>query len=206
MSDIYEPPAGAQRDAVRVTGPGATAYLQSQASQDISRLAVGERVWTFFLQPTGRIDVLARVTRESDDSYVIDTDGGFGDVLEARLRRFFIRVAATITRVESLVAADAAVTDTDIDADTARRVAAGWPAMGREIVPGEVIPAETGIVPLTVDFRKGCYPGQELVERMDSRGATAPRQLRVLPVDEVPEGLVPTSVAGGLALVYVPRS
>ena len=47
--------------------------------------------------------------------------------------------------------------------------------MGTEIVPGEVIPAETGVVAVTVNFRKGCYPGQELVERMDSRGARAPR-------------------------------
>ena len=57
----------------------------------------------------------------------------------------------------------------------AARIADGWPAMGVEIEPGETIPAETGVVAVAVDFRKGCYPGQELVERMDSRGATAPR-------------------------------
>lgn len=203
MSASYDVPRGVVRDAVRISGAGAAAYLQSQASQDLSGLAVGERSWTFFLQPTGRIDVLARVTREAADSFVVDTDVGFGDVLEARLRRFFIRVEAVITRVE---------TDGDPHGDTdttdheVARVAAGWPAMGREIVPGEVIPAETGIVDATVNFRKGCYPGQELVERMDSRGATAPRQLRVVPIGSVPPGLVPTSVAGGLALVYVPRS
>ena len=60
------------------------------------------------------------------------------------------------------------------------RIEDGWPAMGAEIVPGETIPAETGVVPVAVDFKKGCYPGQELVERMDSRGASAPRRLRVL--------------------------
>ena len=48
--------------------------------------------------------------------------------------------------------------------------------------PGETIPAETGITDVAVDFKKGCYPGQELVERMDSRGAAAPRRLRVLDV------------------------
>ena len=36
----------------------------------------------------------------------------------------------------------------------------------REIVPGETIPAETGITDVAVSFTKGCYPGQELVERM----------------------------------------
>ena len=45
--------------------------------------------------------------------------------------------------------------------------------MGAEIEPGETIPGETGVVAVAVDFRKGCYPGQELVERMDSRGRRA---------------------------------
>ncbi|MBM3828290.1 MAG: hypothetical protein FJW09_06565 [Actinobacteria bacterium] len=62
----------------------------------------------------------------------------------------------------------------------AERVRVGWPANGREIVTGETIPASLGVVPVTVSFTKGCYPGQELVERMDSRGSTAPRTLRLI--------------------------
>ena len=197
------PPYALERDAVRVAGPGAAAYLQSQATQDLAPLAVGESAWTFFLQPTGRIDVLARVTREADESFLLDTDVGFGEVLESRLRRFFIRVAATIERLGTVLVEGEA--GADPEAMEAQRVAAAWPAMGREIVPGEVIPAETGVVALTVNFRKGCYPGQELVERMDSRGARPPRELRVVDVADLPDGLVPTSVADGRALVYVPR-
>jgi folate-binding protein YgfZ len=98
----------------------------------------------------------------------------------------------------------------------AARIEAGWPAMGAEIVPGQQIPAETGVVPVAVDFKKGCYPGQELVERMDSRGAEAPRRLRVLSVsegsqpgdpvlDDGREVGVLTSVAGTRALGYVKR-
>ena len=59
----------------------------------------------------------------------------------------------------------------------AARIEACWPAMGSEIVAGETIPAETGIVGVAVSFTKGCYPGQELVERMDSRGSRAPWHL-----------------------------
>ena len=55
--------------------------------------------------------------------------------------------------------------------------------MGFEIVPGETIPAVTGVVPVAVNFTKGCYPGQELVERMDSRGADAPKSLRIVEVE-----------------------
>ena len=137
-------------------------------------MAVGDSRWTFLLQPTGRIEVLAASTRTGDDTYVFDTDAGFGDALAARLNRFKIRVEADSTSAR------------DVDPDglvgswTGRsptrprtRIEAGWPAMGAEIVPGETIPAETGVCRVAVDFKKGCYPGQELVERMDSRGADA---------------------------------
>ncbi len=56
------------------------------------------------------------------------------------------------------------------------RVRALWPVMGVDITT-EMIPAETSVVDVAVSFTKGCYPGQELVERMDSRGSTAPRRL-----------------------------
>ena len=58
----------------------------------------------------------------------------------------------------------------------AQRIESGWPRMGAEIIAGETIPAETGLNDVAVNFKKGCYPGQELVERMDSRGSTAPRR------------------------------
>ena len=56
------------------------------------------------------------------------------------------------------------------------RIIAGWPVMGTDITT-DMIPAETGVVDVAVSFSKGCYPGQELVERMDSRGSKAPRSL-----------------------------
>ena len=56
------------------------------------------------------------------------------------------------------------------------RIVAGWPVMGVDVTV-EMIPAETGVVDVAVSFAKGCYPGQELVERMDSRGSRAPRSL-----------------------------
>lgn len=56
------------------------------------------------------------------------------------------------------------------------RIAAAWPVMGVDLTP-DMIPAETGVVDVAVSFVKGCYPGQELVERMDSRGSRAPRSL-----------------------------
>src|SRR5690606_3699759 len=59
---------------------------------------------------------------------------------------------------------------------TAVRVEAGEPVMGVD-VDESTIPHETGLVPEAVDFTKGCFVGQELVARMDSRGANPPRRL-----------------------------
>jgi folate-binding protein YgfZ len=49
------------------------------------------------------------------------------------------------------------------------RVEAGEPVMGRD-VDSATIPQESGLVADSVSFTKGCYLGQELVARIDSRG------------------------------------
>jgi tRNA-modifying protein YgfZ len=197
------------RDVVVVEGAGAMTYLQSQVSQDLSGIAVGDRSWTFLLEPTGKIAAFARVTRVSEERFELDTDAGFGASLLARVDRFKIRVAAETSLQPA--PGDAA------PRDEAARIAAGWPALGRELLPGDTIPAATGLTGIAVSFTKGCYPGQELVERMDSRAAEAPRSLRRLTVPEGTEVGAPvldeggpvgelTSVAGTAALGYVKRT
>jgi folate-binding protein YgfZ len=95
------------------------------------------------------------------------------------------------------------------------RVRALWPEMGVDIT-SEMIPAETSVVDVAVSFTKGCYPGQELVERMDSRGSMAPRRLRRVScvpgvkagdevvVDDEIVG-VHTTVAGVIAIALIKR-
>ena len=196
------------RDVVVVEGPDALTYLHSQVSQDLQGMADGERRWTFVLEPTGKVESLARVTKVSDERYELDTDAGFGEPLLARLDRFKIRVRAET----SLVPAP------EVEpVDEAARIEIGWPRLGVEIVPGENIPAGTGLTRVAVCYTKGCYPGQELVERMDSRAAEAPKSLRRLDVaegtaagDAVVDGGdevgVVTSVAGTRALAWVKRA
>jgi tRNA-modifying protein YgfZ len=104
------------------------------------------------------------------------------------------------------------------------RIEAGVPAMGSEL-DESTIPAEAGVVDRSVSFTKGCYTGQELVARIDSRGGNVPRRLRgvvvageelppvgsVIHVDGKDVGLL-TSVARStrlgapVALAYVRRA
>ncbi|MGH9106701.1 MAG: YgfZ/GcvT domain-containing protein [Acidimicrobiales bacterium] len=65
------------------------------------------------------------------------------------------------------------------EAYEAARVEAGFPRHGAEL-DERTIPAEAGLVEATVNFTKGCYTGQELVARIDSRGNNVPRRLRGL--------------------------
>ncbi len=100
----------------------------------------------------------------------------------------------------------------------ALRIRAGVPAMGAEATE-DTIPAELGrwVIDASVSFTKGCYTGQELVARVDSRGGNVPRRLVGLvgagldgravgaPVEHegAPVGVVTSAAAGvGLTLLH----
>ncbi len=79
----------------------------------------------------------------------------------------------------------------------ALRIERGVPRMGRELTE-RTIPAEAGVVERSASFTKGCYTGQELVARIDSRGGNVPRRLRGIVVEgrEVPPVGATVTVGG----------
>jgi folate-binding protein YgfZ len=218
----------AGRDVLAVRGPDAEAYLQGQLSQDVTALAVGESADTLLLEPDGKLSALLRVTRTDGQGFVLDVDGGYGEAVAARLRRFLLRskvelehlawrdlslrgaavgeAAAGLRTVlaergvlalpfewngwtgvdllgpEDVVlgpdatALPAGVTACSAEAVEACRIVSGVPAMGTELT-NKTIAAEAGLVERTVSFTKGCYTGQELVARIDSRGSNVARRL-----------------------------
>ena len=221
-------------DLINVDGPDAPAFLQGQLSQDVLGLAEGRTAWSFLLQPTGKVDALLRVLRTGEDSFILAVDAGYGAGVVERLNRFKLRVKAEVRPFsnpalvwvrEGEDGPAAAMGDppagTVLEPASAYerlRVERGWPAMGAEL-DEKTIPGETGMVPLAVSFTKGCYTGQELVARIDSRGGNVPRHLRHVRLADaggvVPAGAavevegqargVLSSVAGDLALAYVHR-
>jgi len=67
------------------------------------------------------------------------------------------------------------------------RIEAGEPLVGIDVTDA-TIPQETGLVGETISFDKGCFLGQELVARLDSRGGRVNHHLRILRFDgSVPE-------------------
>ncbi|MGA1362735.1 MAG: YgfZ/GcvT domain-containing protein [Ilumatobacteraceae bacterium] len=94
--------------------------------------------------------------------------------------------------VDGAAAMPAGGTQVDPTVMDAVRVDRGWPSMGVDILEGDV-PAGTGVLARAVSFTKGCYPGQELVERMDSRGASSPVRLALVEPGTSADGVEVTS-------------
>ena len=102
----------------------------------------------------------------------------------------------------------------------ARRIALGVPEGGRDYIFGDAFPHEAMFDQLNgVDFKKGCFVGQEVVSRMEHRGTARKRIVGVegegqLPLSgtEIMAGSMPIgtlgSVAGssGLALLRLDRA
>jgi aminomethyltransferase len=66
------------------------------------------------------------------------------------------------------------------------RIEAGRPCFGRELTL-DYIPLEAGLWD-DVSFSKGCYTGQEIIARMESRGKLAKRLTRLRPASPVSAG------------------
>jgi len=89
----------------------------------------------------------------------------------------------------------------------ALRIEAGVPANGAELTDA-TIPAEAGqwLIDASVSFAKGCYTGQELVARIDSRGGNVPRPVRGLLVEGEPVAVGAEVRAEGSAVGRVTSS
>ena len=100
-------------------------------------------------------------------------------------------VGPTVAGTDLLVLDDAATNVGDLSVDWVSsesldryRIAHGIPKMGAELT-ADTIPGEAGewVIDASVSFTKGCYTGQELVARIDSRGNNVPHPIRLLVLD-----------------------
>jgi len=151
---------------VRVSGPDAFDYLQSQLSQDLEGLDAKGR-WSLLLEPDGAVLTLC-VVRVSGPDYELVVERETGEATLARLRRFHLRSECTLELRESVEGPFERV---------AQMVEASWPG-GREF-RAQLSPQSFGahVVAAAVSFTKGCFTGQELVARLDARSASVPWRL-----------------------------
>ena len=213
-------------ELVVVEGPGAKRFLNDLLSQDLDQMQPDKAVRSFLLGPKGKLRALLWVFG-TEERIGLVTDAGVGDRVADDLTHYKIRVKATVHRPvpittvvgplpEGAVAAplghlERGFIEGQVEASSmsteeweALRVEAREPVMDRDVDETN-IPHETGLVEEAVSFKKGCYLGQELVARMDSRGGRANHLLRRIaldsPVEPVAEVRVGDEVVGRITTV-----
>lgn len=221
-----------KRAVLRVSGADAAGFLQGLVTNDVTRLKDG-LVYAAMLTPQGKYMADFFLVPDGGD-VLIDADADQAPGLLQRLRMYKLRAPIEITETDIQVtrgtgeAPKGAFADprhaslgwrgyagqpgTDADWD-ALRVAACVPGAGVELTPDTFI-LEAGFERLNgVDFRKGCYVGQEVTARMkhktDLRKGLAQVQVEgAAPVGteimagEKPAGTLFTQ-SGGLGIAYL---
>ncbi len=175
------------RSVLRIGGGDRVAFLQGLVTNDLARLDAG-LVYAAILSPQGKY-LADFFLKDAGDAILVDAEAGQATALMQRLGLYRLRADVTISdsglsvRRGTGPAPEGALADPrhpalgwraygpeggDDGADfDAIRVAHCIPEAGVELVPNETFILEAGFERLHgVDFRKGCYVGQEVTARM----------------------------------------
>lgn len=152
---------------IEARGGDAVAFLQGQLSCDVAAMAPGEETPGLLLSPGG--DVVASLQcRRRDEGVDLVVHAESAEATLGSLRRFLLRTACELRDVGE--------------------VSGPYDTLGEQVRRGEPGPREfargvtahafgQAFVEGHVSFTKGCFTGQELVGRLDSRGGKVPFRL-----------------------------
>ncbi|MDC0739671.1 folate-binding protein [Cognatishimia sp. SS12] len=176
-----------ERAILEISGPEAESFLQGLITNDIKKLDAGI-LYAALLTPQGKYMADFFVARQGD-KVLLDVDATLVDMLATRLSMYKLRADVSIEKSALHVHRGLGPTPKDGHTDP-RNPALGWrayraepqahdpidwnelyvaaqiPQTGVELTPDSYI-LEMGFERLNgVDFRKGCYVGQEVTARM----------------------------------------
>ena len=149
------------RRILRLSGPDTREFLQGLVTNDIRKLDQAP-IYAAILTPQGKF-ITDFFLSADGDSVLLDVAEADADALVQRLTMYKLRADVTIDATG--LHRDTPQTDDTTDWD-ALRVTYMIPETGAELTPDSFI-LEMGFERLNgVDFRKGCYVGQEVTARM----------------------------------------
>ena len=176
-----------KRRILRLTGPDTRDFLQGIVTNDVSKLDQGP-VYAALLTPQGKYMADFFLIPEGD-AVLLDVDESLGDMLTQRLSMYKLRAKVAIEPVDLHLHRGIGEAPEDAALDP-RSPAMGWrayrdtpqsgddvdwdalrvdhmiPETGIELTPDTFI-LEAGLDRINgLDFRKGCYVGQEVTARM----------------------------------------
>ncbi|MBB35195.1 MAG: folate-binding protein YgfZ [Hirschia sp.] len=224
------------RVVLSIEGPDAETFLNGLLTNSTLGMEEGQARYGALLAPQGKI-ISDMIYQRTADGFLMDVPDQADETLLKRLTMFRLRAKAEITRREDLGVfafdsqgfADPRSPDlplrsfkkphrddpTSAHSWRAARIMAGIPQQGHDFSANEVFPADINMdINHGVDFKKGCFIGQEVVSRMKRRGTArrrtlafrfengAPHSDSPLKIGETAIGAL-TSVEGDYALARV---
>ncbi|MDP3406433.1 MAG: folate-binding protein [Brevundimonas sp.] len=190
------------RALIRVSGPDAKPFLHNLLTQDVETITPGEVRFGAMLSPPGRLLFDLFLWGETD-AVVLDVATDRREALITRLSMYRLRAQVEITADDRPVmvswpgvaggfmadprlaalggrALGERTTDGDEDDWDAHRLAVGVPDPAADGGSDSTYPIEANFDLLNgIDFRKGCFVGQETTSRMKRRGEIRKRMLPI---------------------------
>jgi tRNA-modifying protein YgfZ len=213
MSTRFPGETAPDRSVWSLTGPDALSFLQVIVTNDLSPLETDAGiVWCGLLSPQGKYLADFFVVRQADGQLLIDIATTLAASTLQRLKMYRLRA-----KVEIVPAALKVIRGLGLPPDGAladpRHPALGWrawsgepgdepridwdeirvahviPESSIELVPDDTYILEAGFERLHgVDFRKGCYVGQEVTARMKHKAELRKGLARVIMEGAAPVG------------------
>ncbi len=177
------------RSIIRVSGQEPEKFLQGLVTNDLRKLAENDILYAAILTPQGKYLADFFLVADRDGGVLVDVAAPLASDLLRRLTLYKLRSKISLEQIDMPVSRGTgpepegalrdprhpalgwrlygkALPDDGTDWD-ALRVLHCIPESGIELVPGETFILETGFERLNgLDFRKGCYVGQEVTARM----------------------------------------
>lgn len=185
------------RTIISVSGADAEAFLNGIITASTAGLANDAFRYGALLTPQGKVIADMLLTR-AGDAILLDCANIAAPALIRRLALMKLRAAVAIAERTDLGvsvfeglpdprdprAPHRRIAPRGAPADPApyhaARIAAGLPEQGVDFAPEEVFPADINMDLMDgIDFRKGCFVGQEVASRMKRRGTARRRTLKV---------------------------
>ncbi len=187
------------RAILSLIGADTLALLERTVTHKVADWAEGEARYGALLTPQGKI-IADYIAHRTADGVLIDVHADAADDLLKRLKMFRLRSAVDLTREDGLVSASDVNGAADPRAaDLPRRsvvaagdapdplpgwdalaIRAGVPEWGRDYGAAQVFPTDINM-DLTggIDYRKGCFVGQEVASRMKRKALIRKRTVRL---------------------------
>ncbi|MEN9708342.1 MAG: hypothetical protein RIQ68_750, partial [Pseudomonadota bacterium] len=195
------------RSLIEVSGADARAFLQGLVTCDMDKVSATQPAFGALLSAQGKI-LTDFIITQTDEGFLLDTPSAQSADLLKRLSLYKLRAQITLRLRDDLgvaaiwdepasegltdprsaeLGSRAIVARTELvrfganaPAYEAKRIAAGIPKGGLDFTYGDAFPHDVNMDLIGgVDFRKGCYVGQEVVSRVQHR-STARRRIRLV--------------------------